>query len=335
MQAIAPTDGIVVGEATPSCDARTIALRATLPPVALRASRSRCGCSASSARSRASRPTARTRRRSSGGTRSSASIVRRVRAIASDGAAETVTIVADPGLGKSRLVRELGRHVDAPSRPRHAGGPAGASRTAREPASGPSARSSAATPGSSTPTTGRRGGEARRGPRRARPGSPTVDGGPARPARRHPDGVSEPPTREEAFAAWRTLPRARSPRPARPSSWSRTSTGRTHALVAFLESLADAESAGLPLLLVATARPEVAERHPAWPARGRAGPRPPPRGARARRRCARSSRAVLGGASAELEGAVLERAAGSPLYAEQIAAMLRDRAAVGGPRRAR
>jgi tetratricopeptide (TPR) repeat protein len=93
--------------------------------------------------------------------------------------------------------------------------------------------------------------------------------------------------------------------------------------VAFLEHLAE-RTAGLPLLVVVTARPEVEERHPSWPP-GR-----------------RSSvlslspltdadvealiRESLPGASDELTTLVLERAGGSPLYAEQLAAMLHESA---------
>jgi class 3 adenylate cyclase/tetratricopeptide (TPR) repeat protein len=95
------------------------------------------------------------------------------------------------------------------------------------------------------------------------------------------------------------------------------------ALVEFLIRLADATDA-VPLLLVVTARPEVADRHPTWLTRA-----------------SRSSvvqlvslddssirtllERSLAGASEALIATVLERAAGSPLYAEQLAALARER----------
>jgi class 3 adenylate cyclase/tetratricopeptide (TPR) repeat protein len=95
------------------------------------------------------------------------------------------------------------------------------------------------------------------------------------------------------------------------------------AMVEFLIRFADATDA-VPLLIVVTARPEVADRHPTWLARA-----------------SRSSvvqlvsldessiRALLerslAGASDALATTVLERAAGSPLYAEQLAALARER----------
>ena len=93
--------------------------------------------------------------------------------------------------------------------------------------------------------------------------------------------------------------------------------------VAFLEHLAE-RSAGLPLLVVVTARPEVEERHPSWPP--------------GRRSTVLSLspladvdvealvRTALPEASDELTRIVLERAGGSPLYAEQLAAMLNETA---------
>jgi len=95
------------------------------------------------------------------------------------------------------------------------------------------------------------------------------------------------------------------------------------AMIEFLVGLADATEA-VPLLLVVTARPEVAERHQGWLTRA-----------------ARSNfiqlvsldddairtlvETSLGGASEALVATVLERAAGSPLYAEQLAELVRER----------
>lgn len=95
------------------------------------------------------------------------------------------------------------------------------------------------------------------------------------------------------------------------------------AMVAFLEHVAD-HAAGLPLLLVATSRPELADRHPEWLSRSRhatvvslaALPEP-------------AMGALIAGAlpraAPDMVASVVRRAEGSPLYAEQLAAMLRDR----------
>ena len=95
------------------------------------------------------------------------------------------------------------------------------------------------------------------------------------------------------------------------------------AFVRFLVHLAG-NSTGLPLMLVVTARPEIEDRHPSWLAR-------------ARRSTVLSLDALpdasvselvssaLPGATPALLASILDRAAGSPLYAEQLAAMLRDR----------
>ncbi len=135
---------------------------------------------------------------------------------------------------------------------------------------------------------------------------------------------SAPPQQAEAFTAWRRF--IESIARSRPTvlviedlHWA------DDTLVAFLGHLAD-HVAGLPLLLVATARPELEERHPEWLSR-------------TRRSSVLSLAALPEQAMTELvaeliprtspamKGAILERAAGSPLYAEQLAAILRDRPA--------
>ena len=132
--------------------------------------------------------------------------------------------------------------------------------------------------------------------------------------------TTEPPQRDEAFTAWRRFLE------------QIAATGPTvlviedlhwadDAFVAFLEHLAE-RTAGLPLLVVVTARPEVEERHPSWPP--------------GRRSTVLSLSPLtdedletlitqsLPEADPELIAIVLERAGGSPLYAEQLAAMLRE-----------
>ncbi len=94
------------------------------------------------------------------------------------------------------------------------------------------------------------------------------------------------------------------------------------AFVEFLLHLA-ANSAGVPLMLVVTARPEIEDRHPSWLARARRSTvlslaSLPDASVR------QLVNAALPGANPELLASVLDRAAGSPLYAEQLAAMLRE-----------
>jgi tetratricopeptide (TPR) repeat protein len=97
------------------------------------------------------------------------------------------------------------------------------------------------------------------------------------------------------------------------------------ALVGFLEHLVDT-STGVALLLVTTARPEVFERHPGW-----GGQRPnattvtlPPL---SDRETARLVAAMLGQPvlPAEVQVLLLERAEGNPLYAEEFVRLLTDR----------
>ncbi len=133
---------------------------------------------------------------------------------------------------------------------------------------------------------------------------------------------TEPPRQQEAFTAWRRFLEsiaAKGPTVLiiEDLHWA------DDALVAFLGHLA-ANTAGLPLLLVTTARSEVEERHPGWLGRVRrstvislAGLAPADMSALVR--------ATLPGSTPELLAAVVDRSAGSPLYAAQLAAMFRDR----------
>ncbi len=99
------------------------------------------------------------------------------------------------------------------------------------------------------------------------------------------------------------------------------------ALVDFLLQLADSAQEA-PLLILVTARPEVAERHPAW--LERAGKSSLVQltslGDDDIRQMIESS---LAGASDAVIATVLERAAGSPLYAEQLAALVREQGLSG------
>ena len=97
------------------------------------------------------------------------------------------------------------------------------------------------------------------------------------------------------------------------------------AMLAFLEHLADLAE-GVPLLFVGTARPELYERHPGL--RSRAPQRHPdhPRPALAGGdRPPGLGPAGGGGAPAELQQPILDRAGGNPLYAEEFVRLLNDR----------
>jgi class 3 adenylate cyclase/tetratricopeptide (TPR) repeat protein len=97
------------------------------------------------------------------------------------------------------------------------------------------------------------------------------------------------------------------------------------ALVEFLEHLVD-WSTGAPLLVVCTGRPELYERHPGWGGGKRNSNTislsPLTGDETARLISALLSRAVL---PAETQAALLERSGGNPLYAEEFIRMLTDR----------
>ena len=90
------------------------------------------------------------------------------------------------------------------------------------------------------------------------------------------------------------------------------------ALLSFLEHLAD-WAQGVPLLLLCTARPELYERHPTWAAGLRNATTinlaPLTDEETATLIAALLDRAVL---PAETQQALLERAGGNPLYAEEF-----------------
>jgi class 3 adenylate cyclase/tetratricopeptide (TPR) repeat protein len=129
-------------------------------------------------------------------------------------------------------------------------------------------------------------------------------------------------TQEEAFSAWtRFLLSLAADGPAvlvfEDLHWA------DPAMVAFLSQLADI-TAAVPILLVVTARPEVADRHPEWLPRASRGTivQLVSLGDDAIRTLVEGT---LEGASPALIETVLDRAAGSPLYAEQLAALIRER----------
>jgi class 3 adenylate cyclase/tetratricopeptide (TPR) repeat protein len=101
------------------------------------------------------------------------------------------------------------------------------------------------------------------------------------------------------------------------------------ALLAFVEHLAD-WAEGVPLLALCTARPELYEQHPGFGANARNGQRinlaPLSDEETARLVSALLERAVL---PVETQQALLERAGGNPLYAEEFVRLLSDRGELG------
>ena len=97
------------------------------------------------------------------------------------------------------------------------------------------------------------------------------------------------------------------------------------ALLAFLEHLAD-WSEGVPMLLLCTARPELHEQHPGWAGGMRNATTinlPPLSDQETAELVAHLITTTV--LSPELEQAVLERAGGNPLYAEEFVRLLADR----------
>jgi class 3 adenylate cyclase/tetratricopeptide (TPR) repeat protein len=136
----------------------------------------------------------------------------------------------------------------------------------------------------------------------------------------------EPASQEESFTAWRRSI----------ESWAEARETvlvfedlhwADEALLSFLEHLSD-WSEGVPLLLLCTARPELYEQHPTFGANARNAQRinlAPLTDEETARLI--GSRAVL---PAETLRALLERAGGNPLYAEEFVRLLADRGQLSG-----
>jgi class 3 adenylate cyclase/tetratricopeptide (TPR) repeat protein len=138
-------------------------------------------------------------------------------------------------------------------------------------------------------------------------------------------GLEGPPAaREENFAAWRGF--LESLAEADPSvfvfedlHWA------DDALLAFLEHLAD-HVEGVPMLLVGTARPELFEKAPAWASTARSVTRvnlsPLTESETAKLVSNLLEQTVL---PLEVQSAILQRSSGNPLYAEEFVHLLKDR----------
>ena len=134
--------------------------------------------------------------------------------------------------------------------------------------------------------------------------------------------TTAPPQQEEAFTAWRRFLEGIAERGptvivVEDLHWA------DEAMIAFLEHLAG-RTADLPLLLVATARPEAGDRHQGWLGRTGSSRTTLRMDALDHEAMAELLGAALPGVDAALTETVLARAGGSPLFAEQLAAMLRE-----------
>ncbi|PWU23428.1 MAG: hypothetical protein C5B48_08610 [Candidatus Rokuibacteriota bacterium] len=138
----------------------------------------------------------------------------------------------------------------------------------------------------------------------------------------------EPASQEESFAAWRRVL----------ETWAEVRETilvfedlhwADEVLLSFLEHLAD-WAEGVPLLLLCTARPELYERHSSWAAGLRNATTinlaPLSDQETAQLISSLLERAVL---PAETQQALLERAGGNPLYAEEFVQLLSDRGELG------
>jgi class 3 adenylate cyclase len=137
-------------------------------------------------------------------------------------------------------------------------------------------------------------------------------------------GPSPAASREESFAAWgRFLELVAATGPAvfvfEDVHWA------DQAMLAFLEELA-ATSTGVPMLLVCTARPELYDRHHAWAATGRNVTRID-LAPLSTEDTAELVASMFGGAvpGPEVQRSILERAGGNPLFAEELVRMLKER----------
>ncbi len=136
--------------------------------------------------------------------------------------------------------------------------------------------------------------------------------------------TGEPAEQEESFTAWRRFLEAMAGQDPivyvfEDLHWA------DPAMLAFIEHLAD-WSEEVPMLIIGTARPELFERHPNWGAGLRNATTmnlaPLSEGETSRLIGGLLGQAVL---PVEVQAPILERAGGNPLYAEEFIRMLKDR----------
>jgi class 3 adenylate cyclase len=140
---------------------------------------------------------------------------------------------------------------------------------------------------------------------------------------------AEAAAQEESFTAWRRFLEALATQGPTVLLFEDLHWADT-ALLSFLEHLAD-WAQGVPLLLLCTARPELQEQHPSWAAGLRNATTinlgPLSEEETARLIASLLERAVL---PAEMQRVLLERAGGNPLYAEEFVRLLADREQLSG-----
>ncbi len=335
LQAAAPVDGVVVGEPTYRATSHLFRFEA-LRPVAAK------GKSEPVPLWRAVAPAARAGRMPLvesapfvGRDRELASLVRSFERSRTTPSAELVTILADPGVGKSRLVRELEREVRAIAPPVlwHQAGPPPYGAGLAYWALAEMVRERARITDADGPAAARR----LLGSCLAR----YIDDDRERtwiaPFIGSLLGLGPAPVgdREEAFTAWRTFFERiadREPTVLAFDDLHRADGG----LLDFIDGFA-AGATGRPILLVAIARPELLDQRPHWGAAWRN------HAVIELQRLSRDSMGDLLAALADdfprpLADRILDRADGVPLYAVEILRMLADRGdleAAGGTYRVR
>jgi class 3 adenylate cyclase/tetratricopeptide (TPR) repeat protein len=232
---------------------------------------------------------------------------------------QLVTIVGEPGVGKSRLVAELGTYIDEwPDLIRWRQGrslPYGSAVTFW--ALGEIVKAEAGILESDSPEVAAVKIDA------AVPDH--ADAPWVRQRLRPLVGLEAPEAaREENFAAWRGyLEHLAEHRPSvfifEDLHWA------DDALLAFLEHMAD-YAQGVPIVLLGTSRPELFERAPTWASRARNATRinlsPLSEADTARLISNLLEQAVL---PAEVQATILSRSGGNPLYAEEYVRLLKDR----------
>ncbi len=322
LQAAAPVDGIVVGEPTYQATSHLFRFEALEPvtakgkaePVPLWRAVAPAPRAGGMPRTEAAPFVGRDREL--------ASLVRSFQRSRSTPSVELVTILADPGIGKSRIVRELERHVRgiAPSVLWHEAGPPpyGAGRAFR--ALAEMIRQRARISDADGPAAARR----RLGSCLARYVHDDDERGWVAPFLESLLGLGPAPVgdREEAFTAWRTFFERvadHGPTVLVFDDLHRSDGG----LLDFIDEFATGET-DRPILLVAVARLELRDQRPHWGAAWRSHevielPR-----------LSRDSMGDLLAALADdlphtLADRILDRADGIPLYAVEILRMLADR----------
>ena len=237
-----------------------------------------------------------------------------------DASFQMITVVGEPGVGKSRLVAELSSHIDDwPDLIRWRQGrclPYGDAVTFW--ALGEIVKAEAGILETDGPDVA--GTKIETIVPDAHPDAPWL-----RQRLRPLVGLEAPPAaREENFAAWRAF--LESLAEADPSvfvfedlHWA------DDALLAFLEHLAD-HVEGVPMLLVGTARPELFEKAPTWASTARSVTRvnlsPLTEIETAKLVSNLLEETVL---PVEVQSAILQRSGGNPLYAEEFVRLLKDR----------